>query len=140
MSDIIALENKRLIGIRTGRTHDAVHPAWKDKTNDEFLICFAVELVFDDEPTLTILPCEVEISGRYPGLGLEVSEGKIQEHSFPYETDDLHSKILNIRQADYLGEGVENQMEFTFENGNVLVIRHVFPPMTLGIKIEICEA
>jgi hypothetical protein len=140
MSENSIFDNKNLIEIRTGRRHDEVHPAWKDDTNEGFLICYSIELLFDDESTFTIQPCEVELQDRFPALGLEVSEGKLQEQSYLIEMVGLPSKILEIEQADYLGEGVENQMEFTLKNDKKVVIRHVFPPMTLGLKIEASNA
>lgn len=140
MSKNEVFDNKILIEIRTGRSHDEVHPAWKDDTNTGFLICYSIELVFDDESTFTIQPCEVELPDRYPALGLELNEGKFQRPSSALKMVDLPSKILEMEQIDHLGEGVENQMVFTLKNGKTIVIRHVFPPMTLGIKIEASNA
>ena len=140
MRENTIFENKNLVEIRTGRNHDEVHSAWKDDTNEGFLICYSIELVFDDQSTFTIQPCEVELPGRFPALGLKVSEGKFQEQSFLLEMEGLPSKILEIKQDDYLGEGVENQTKFTLKNDKKVVIRHVFPPMTLGIKIEASNA
>lgn len=140
MIENTTFENKNLIEIRTGRSHDEVHSAWKDDTNEGFLICYSISLVFDDQYTFTIQPCEVELADRFPALGLEVSEGGFQEQYFLLEMDSLPSRILGIKQNDYLGEGVENQMEFTLKNHKKILIRHVFPPMTLGIKIEASNA
>ena len=140
MSENSIFDNKNLIEIRTGRSHDEVHPAWKDDTNEGFFICYSIELVFDDESTFTIQPCEVELQDRFPALGLEVSEEKSQEQSYLLKMVGLPSKILEIKQADYLGEGVENQVELILNNDKKVVIRHVFPPMTLGIKIEASNA
>jgi len=133
-------ENKNLIEIRTGRNHDEVHSAWKDDTSESFLICYSIELVFGDESTFTIKPSEVELPGSFPALGLDVSEEKVKGQSFSFEMAGLPSKLLEVKKTDYLGEGVENQMEFTLKNDKKVVIRHVLPPMTLGIKIEASNA
>jgi hypothetical protein len=140
MSENIILESKTLIEVRTGKNHDEVHQAWKDDTNDGFLICYEIELVFDDESTYSLCPSEIELEGRYPALGLELKEGKVQVASFQLKTVALPSKLTKIENADHLGEGVTNQIVFTLDNGKKVIVRHVFPPMTLGIKVEASNA
>lgn len=131
-----SLRGKVLSAVRIGRNHQKVHPAWQDDTNEGFLICYDLNLEFEDKTVLSVQPCEVEISGRYPSLGLVLED--VEAASFPerFEVSCLPMRVEKVIQTDYLGEDANNQFDLVLEDGSKIVIRHVFPPMTMGIKLE----
>lgn len=136
MSETIVFEQKNLVEIRIGESFERVHAAWRDDTNEDFLICHEINLIFDDQSIFAIKPCEVEVSGRYPSLGLSVNRidsTNLQKH---FEVHDLPMKVKEVVQTDYLGEDTSNQLEIVFENDSKVIIRQVFPPMTMGIRLE----
>ena len=135
MIDLRSLSGKYLVAVRIGHNHEKVHPAWQDETNEGFLICYDINLVFADQEFYSVKPCEVDIIDRYPGLGLMLEEVDNLESSIPSVVSGLPLRISEIIQSDHLGEDVINQYVFVLENGTNLVIRHVFPPMSLGINV-----
>ena len=58
------------------------------------------------------------------------------EQSIPFNIAELPIRVCNIVQSDHLGEDVINQYALVLENGKNVVIRHVYPPMSMGIRIE----
>lgn len=136
MDKLIDFTGKVLESVEIGRTHDEVHPAWKDDTNVGFLICYELLLTFHDNTFFTIKPCEVDMPGRYPSLGLSIAESKSINMVSVLDELNLPSKVIHIEQADFLGEDVINQYQLTLQNNQSIIIRHVFPPMSMGIKIE----
>jgi hypothetical protein len=135
MIDLRSLIGKCLVAVQIGHNHDKVHPAWRDETNKGFLICYDINLVFQGQESYSIKPCEVDITDRFPGLGLLLEKVDTLESSIPFNITDLPLRISEIAQSDHLSEDVINQYVFVLENGSSLVIRHVFPPMTLGINV-----
>jgi len=140
MSDRMSLSQKCLVEIRIGNNHEKVHSAWQDDTNEGYLIWYEINLVFDDNTIYSIRPCEVEIDGRYPGLGLTLE--KIDEATLTgaFDISSLPMKVERIDQSDFLGEDTINQYVLVFTNDSKVIIRHVFPPMTMGIKTEAVNA
>lgn len=136
MTESFGFNRKCLVEIRVGKNHDKVHPAWQDDTNEGFLICYDFNLVFDDQSIFLVQPCEVEIMGRYPGLGLSLKEIEAADLPEIFEVSYLPMRVEEVVQTDYLGEGAKNQVELVLVNGSKIIIRHVFPPMTMGIKLE----
>jgi len=136
MTESFAFNRKCLVEIRVGKNHDKVHPAWQDDTNEGFLICYDVNLVFDDQSIFLVQPCEIEIKGRYPGLGLSLKEIEAVNLPSLFKISCLPMRVEEMLQTDCLGEDVINQYIVALENGSKIVIRHVFPPMTIGIRFE----
>ena len=99
-------------------------------------MCYDINLVFDDQTILLVQPCEVEISGCYPSLGLALEKIETASLSEPFNVSDLPMRVKEVIQTDYLGEDAINQYVLLVENGNKIIIRHVFPPMTMGIRLE----
>ena len=130
------LKQKKLVALLIGDNHETVHKDWQDDTNEGFLLCYKIKLIFDDQTNYVIKPCEVNIEGSYPSLGLnlesEVTEGLMSTINIK----NLPQRIKHTIQDDYLGEDVINQYILVLDSGNKIIIRHVFPPMTMGIRVE----
>jgi hypothetical protein len=124
------------MGVQIGHNHEKVHHAWQDESNEDFLICYDINLEFEDNNIYSVKPCEVDIIDRYPALGLSLEEIEKVELLTPFNITDLPMRVSNIIQSDHLGEDVINQYTLVFESGCRVVIRHVYPPMSMGIRIE----
>lgn len=109
--------------------------------------CF-VNLVLKGMPVLQIVPTEVEIPGKYPALGVEFKEQQVlpSEDSWdegsqlvaiaaPEIVPYLPSTISEANVWDALGEGPDSALTLVLANGVTLTIRHIYPPMILGIEI-----
>lgn len=136
MNNLRDLSQKKLVAILTGNNHETVHKAWQDDTNEGFLICYKITLIFDDQENYILRPCEVDIEGRYPGLGLELEPEIPDGLMSTININNLPQRIDHVIQDDYLGEDVTNQYILVLDNGDKIIIRHVLPPMTMGIRIE----
>lgn len=126
--------NKCLVQILVDRRHKDVQKAWQDNSNKGFYIYYEVDLVFTDKSVLKIKPSEVEIEGRYPALGLSVEQETFTNLSTKFEVNDLPKSIVSSIYCDYLGEDADNEITLSLDGNLEIVIRHVFPPMTLGLK------
>ena len=105
---------------------------------------------FQNGSLVHINPCEVELSnGKYPALGLEVlskqdnstdlpqHDGRIiKATSLDQAAEILPFAIFSLAESDPLEEGTTTEYTFISEKDDRLVIRHIMPPMTLGIIIE----
>jgi hypothetical protein len=140
MFDCKSLIGKCLVAIKIGHNHEKVHPAWQDDTNKDFLICYDMNLVFNDEKIYSVKPCEVDIIDRYPGLGLALEDINKVELSIPFTISDLPMRVSRVIESDHLGEDVINQYILILESGIKIIIRHVYPPMSMGIKIVAINA
>jgi hypothetical protein len=140
MESIDRLHLKRLKTVLLGHNHAKVHPAWVDESNEGFLICYEAQLVFDDGTIYVIRPCEENLEGRYPALGLSLEQGDsiTLENVFPVAESPVI--VTEVLSTDHLGEEVINQWLFRLENNMHLIIRHVYPPMSLGIKVAVSNA
>ncbi|RUO38638.1 hypothetical protein CWE13_03050 [Aliidiomarina shirensis] len=136
MNKKISLDSKYLVEIRLGENHEKVHAAWQDDTNEGFLICYDINLVFDDQTIFQVKPCEVEIIGRYPGMALSLEKIESVNCQSSFNTLRLPMKVEEVIQNDYLGEGAVNEITLGLVNKSRIIIRHVFPPMTMGVKLE----
>ncbi|UTP72331.1 hypothetical protein NLG07_10090 [Alteromonas sp. LMIT006] len=117
---------KYLTEVLISSNHDSVSPAWQDDTNKDFLICYEVNLVFDDDSVFTIKPCEIDIEGRYPGLGLALKREGESTVSNKFELPKSPVMIKSCSYSDYLGEGTYNQIVFRLQDPFEITIRHVF--------------
>lgn len=141
-----------------GRTLDAiwllrtpVHPAWKDATTPEICSGF-VNLAISNASAVQILPCEVDASDQYPSLGIEllaidhvphlhrwVNGVTVSAEILTEMISSLPATITHIRMWDSMGEGPVSAVDFVLSTGVTLTIRHIFPPMTLGIDLSIMQ-
>jgi hypothetical protein len=136
MFDLKSLIGKLLVSVTLGHNHEKVHHAWRDESNEGFLICYDINLEFENNKIYSIKPCEVEMIHRYPSLGLSVEAIEKIELSFPFNIAELPMRICDIIESDHLGEEVTNQYTLVLDNGKNIVFSHVYPPMSMGIKIE----
>ncbi len=136
MNEKISLDSKYLVEIRLGENHEKVHAAWQDDTNEGFLICYDINLLFDDQTIFLVKPCEIGIAGRYPGMALSLEKIESVNCQSPFNASCLPMKVDEVIQTDYLGEGAVNEIILVLVNKCRIIIRHVFPPMTMGVKLE----
>ena len=136
MNEKISLDSKYIVEIRLGENHEKVHAAWQDDTNEGFLICYDINLVFDDKTIFQVKPCEVEITGRYPRMALSLEKIESVNCQSSFDALCLPMKVEEVIQNDYLGEGAVNEITLGLVNKSRIIIRHVFPPMTMGVKLE----
>ena len=127
---------------------EPVHPAWVDEHTTPFAASLAV-LQLSDGRLLLVAPSEVELNpGKYPSLGLEVSEcdaGAFQWQSPSGETYFMRPlsaaaallpfSVQSAEESDPLGEGALSEIALTSSSGSRLAFRHIMPPMTLGIDL-----
>ena len=129
---------------------DGVHPAWVGELTLP-IVGFDAVLEFADGDLIRITPCEVDWGpDRYPGLGLALQpcttealhfispSGHIVEavplaEAAPF----LPFSIAGIKESDPLGEDTVSQYSLVTGNGWQVTFRHMFPPMTLGMHVEI---
>ena len=136
MEKLIDFTKKELNSIEIGMSHTEVHSAWKDETNDGFLICYELMLSLSGGKHYIVKPCEINLPNRYPALGLSISPSQYIKLETVLTGIDLPSMINGVNQTDFLGEDVINQYLMILENKLTIKIRHVYPPMTMGVKIE----
>ncbi len=136
MDKLIEFTGKILERVELGRAHNDVHPAWRDDTNEGFLVCYELLLLFQDKSSFIIKPIEVDLPERYPSLGLSISDAKATNMELSLNDLNLPSKVVNVEQSDFLGENVINQYKLMLHNNQTLIVRHVFPPMSMGVKVE----
>ncbi len=136
MERLIDLSGKNLSFISLGHSHSKVHPAWKDDTNDSFLICYELILSFEDDSHYLIQPCEVDLPDRFPALGLSIEQVKSSGPKSVFTAFEQLNRVVDIEQSDFLGEDTINQYSLTLDNQKKVIIRHVLPPMSMGIRID----
>ena len=91
---------------------------------------------FEGNISYSVKPCDVDIIGRYPGLGLSFESIDKIEQTIPFNVAELPIRVCIIIQSDHLGGDVINQYTLVLANVTNVVIRHVYPPMSIGIRIE----
>ncbi|MEH6543007.1 MAG: hypothetical protein V7721_03605 [Porticoccaceae bacterium] len=126
-----------------------VHPAWADDSTPS-INSWKVFLTFSDGTVCNIEPCEVELSEeRYPSLGLRIeeyrnestdsvqSDGSVIKTVSVKEANELLPQVVTrVQESDPLEEGAISQYTFTIGNSASIVIRHIMPPMTLGVLVS----
>jgi hypothetical protein len=114
----------------------APHPAWIDSRHPQFW-CGPVALVLGSD-AIQVVPREVPINGQYPSLGIQISP--LSEASSSADLEGaaafLPARISDVRLWDSLGEGPVSAVDLVLDSGVTFTIRHVYPPMTLGIDIR----
>jgi hypothetical protein len=130
-------------------SHPRVVPqsVWIDTKTPALQSCF-VNLLITGLPVIHIVPTEVEIPGKHPALGVIVEEQQaLPSEGYWYEGTQLGaiaapeiapylpSAIVEAKIWDALGEGPDSALTLILANGVNLSIRHIYPPMLLGIEI-----
>ena len=129
---------------------EGVHPAWVDDLTLP-IVGFDAFLEFADGDLIQISPCEVDLGpDRYPGLGLAlqpctskalqfISPGGHTVEAVPLveAVPFTPFSIVGIEESDPLGEDTVNQYSLATNNGRRVIFRHMFPPMTLGMHVEV---
>lgn len=122
-----------------------VHEAWAD-ANSPSVATYFVNLELADSPVAQVLPCEVQVPDQYPSLGIELREwrdspeiqrgpdgAEFSAGRFPEVAPFLPASITELRLWDSLGEGPVSAVDLILSTGPTLTIRHIYPPMMLGI-------
>ena len=148
------MDTSLLLGVTIEAIHtpacEAVHPAWVDELTTPIATSMAV-LQLADGRYLLVAPCEVEVDpGKYPSLGLELSEcteGALRwrgrdgkDYSMgPLATasETLPFTVSAAVESDPLGEGAVSEVVLSTANGHTVLFRHIFPPMTLGLAFAV---
>lgn len=150
------METERLVGAELRGlwiVSREIHKAWRDATTPDLASGF-VNLELARGVALKVEPCEVEfVPGKYPCLGLDVCSHPDAPNLHRWSADDeviaeicaeaarvLPARITTVMLWDALGEGPCSAISLRLDNGCSIVIRHVYPPMTLGIEVLISEA
>ena len=126
------------------------HPAWKDELTTP-IVTSAAFIQFNDGLLVRVEPCEVESrTGGYPDLGLSIASVKADAfrldlgnkkslfaHPVEAVAPLLPFRILSAEESDPMVD--RGAVEFRLGGGNndLLIIRHIMPPMTLGIEVRL---
>ena len=130
---------------------EGVHPAWID-TNTLPIVAFTVFLEFAEGDLYKIEPCEIELPERYPALGLELRATTREAFQYRYQGGELVDAVSVeealavlpfvieiLEESDPMGEDVSTQYCLVGNDAQSIVIRHIKPPMTLGLEVK-CSA
>lgn len=135
------LNSLRLLSVGT-------HPAWADHTSPQIATYAANLELSENGPCVQVLPCEVPIPNAYPALGIELCDWpespgvqRWNEEEYAVETPKelahfLPADIETIRLWDSMGEGVTSALDLVLSTGATITLRHVFPPMMLGVDVH----
>jgi hypothetical protein len=129
---------------------DGVHPAWVDALTLPITGSSAF-LEMADGIVLQIRPCEVNLApDRYPGLGLALERvtaealqltshagGVINAVPLAEAADVLPFSVIAVETSDPLGEDTVSQIRLDTSTGCVVTFRHIFPPITLGMRVDV---
>lgn len=144
-TDLVGRELLALNLLNTG-----THPAWVDCSTPQ-IATYAANLELAESVSVQVRPCEVPIPNQhqYPALGIEMIDWSeppgIQRWpgapefavSTPAEVAPfLPATISDIRLWDSMGEGPVSALDLLLSTGPTLTLRHVFPPMMLGLDIH----
>jgi hypothetical protein len=149
--DAASLINRTITGIFTPLC-SPVHPAWVNEHTTPIATSTAV-LQLDSGDLLMVEPCEVEVPGeKYPALGLSVEEcdpsalqwvldGKTYKMS-PLKAAAfvLPFHVSRVEESDPLDEGPVSEISLGRADGSRVLLRHIMPPMTLGIDVTGVQA
>jgi len=129
---------------------EGVHPAWVDDLTLP-IVGFDAFLEFVDGTFIQISPCEVTLGpDKYPSLGLSLqictsaalrftSNGGHLVEAVPLieAAPFLPFSIVRIDECDPIGDGAVSQYSLVTNNGRCITFRHIFPPMTLGMSVDV---
>ena len=141
------LTGERLLSLRLMSV--GTHPAWVDSSSPQ-IATYAANLELAGEARcVQVCPCEVEIAGKYPALGVELRDwpaapgiqhwdGGEYAVATPEELLQLlPATIEDVRLWDSMGEGPMSALDLVLSSGATLTLRHVFPPMLLGLDVHV---
>jgi hypothetical protein len=127
---------------------EPVHPSWEDENTTPIATAMAA-LELSSGHMLLVAPCEVALdSGRYPSLGLEVTD--CDATSLQWEAPSGKTYVMqpltaatmvlpfvvqSVAHSDPLKEGAVSEILLCSRDGASLIFRHIMPPMTLGISV-----
>lgn len=125
------------------------HSAWVDSSTPQ-IATYAANLELAGEAhCVQVRPCEIPIPSEYPALGIELCDwpeppgiqrwdGGEYAVATPGELQQLlPATIQDVRLWDSMGEGTVSALDLVLSTGATLTLRHVFPPMMLGVDVHI---
>jgi hypothetical protein len=126
-----------------------IHPAWVGELTTP-INSWDSFLQFSDGEIVQLSPCEVDLSeDKYPSLGLTLNACTREAMKATYpdgQTIDavaleearavLPANISSVEETDPLGEGVTTQYSLAGVGWRI-IFRHIMPPMSLGIRIDV---
>ena len=140
------LVERKLLSLNLLNT--GTHPAWVDGRTPQ-IATYAANLELAESMSMQVRPCEVPIPNKYPALGIEMIDwteppgvqcwpGAPEFAVFiPAEVAPfLPATISGIRLWDSMGEGPVSALDLLLSTSPTLTLRHVFPPMMLGLDIH----
>jgi hypothetical protein len=125
------------------------HPAWIDELTTP-IVTSAAFIQLSDGQLLKVDPCEVESrTGGYPDLGLSITAVSADALRLDLGTTKcqfaqpvgavaplLPFEILSAEESDPLVERGAIEFRLGARNSDFLILRHIMPPMTLGIVVR----
>ncbi len=143
-----ALVGKTIQDVRTF-TCERFHPAWVDELTTS-IATSAAFLQMADGLLVRVDPCELESpSGGYPSLGLTLDRCEVSAlrltlgggrsviaQPLSAASAILPLTVLRAEESDPLQEGGLSEIRLIGPDGTALLLRHIMPPMTLGIEIR----
>jgi hypothetical protein len=139
------LVGRELISVRLCRTE--IHKAWIDARSPS-IATYYVNLELASSPSAQVQPCEVQVPNSYPSLGIELREwsdspaiqrapdgAEFAVERLAEATRFLPAFLTDVRLWDSLGEGPVSAVDLVLSTGLTLTVRHVYPPMMLGIDV-----
>jgi len=141
-----ALTGKRLLSLRLMSV--GTHQAWVDSSTPQ-IATYAANLELAESRCVQLRPCEVPMPEKYPALGIEMDDWPdapgIQRWGkeeiiveTPKEIQQfLPAIIQSVKPWDSMGEGPISALDVILSTGVTLTLRHVFPPMMLGVDVHI---
>lgn len=126
-----------------------VHSAWVDELTTP-IVTSAAFIQLSDGVLVRVVPCEVESrTGGYPDLGLSITavgadalrmdlgnNKSVSAQPIGAAAPILPFEILSAEESDPLVERGAIEFRLGSRNDDVLILRHVMPPMTLGIEVR----
>lgn len=140
-----ALIGRRLLSLRLMSV--GTHPAWVDNSTPQ-IATYAVTLELGGDVCVQVRPCEVAVQDKYPALAIELHDwsGPVNVQRWArgeYEVRTpeeikalLPTEIRDVRLWDSMGDGVVSALDLLLSNGVTFTLRHVFPPMMLGVDVH----
>jgi hypothetical protein len=125
------------------------HPAWIDELTTP-IVTTAAFLQLSDGLLVRVDPCEVESrSGGYPDLGLSIAASGADALRLDLGKNKslfaqpvkavaalLPFEILSAEETDPLVDRGAIEFRLIGRNSDLLIFRHIMPPLSLGIEVR----
>jgi hypothetical protein len=148
LTDTSSLVNQTIQAILTPAC-ESVHPAWVNEMTTPIATSMAV-VHLANGTLLLVKPCELRLDpNKYSSLGLELTacSPKMLHWNAPdgapvtMQPIDavmalLPFHVTAVEQTDLLQEGAVSELALLNQAGARIVLRHIMPPMTLGIDTK----